>query len=69
MTGWLELLGGLGTLIGFQFKFLFIFSTAGLGTLMLMGLIVRIRLKDPIPQLMPAFILMTINFYLLAVTF
>lgn len=65
LTGYLEVLGGLGTLIGFQYKPLFIFSTAGLGILMLMGLIVRIRLNDKTIQMLPAFILMCANFFLL----
>jgi hypothetical protein len=65
LTGYLELMGGLGTLIGIHYKPLFIFSTAGLGILMLMGLIVRIRLNDKTIQMLPAFILMCANFFLL----
>jgi hypothetical protein len=69
LTGYLELLGGMGTIIGLQHKPLYLFSLAGLATLMLMGMIVRIRLKDSFRQMMPAFVLMSINAYLLIATF
>lgn len=65
LVGLLEILGGLGSLIGLLFPYLLIFSSAGLALLMLMGVIVRLRIKDPIIQIIPAFSLMVINIYIL----
>jgi hypothetical protein len=64
LTGILEILGAIGTLIGLLWTPLFIFSTLGLGTLMLLGVITRIRVKDPVSQMLPAFILMSLNYAL-----
>ena len=66
ITGILEILGALGTLLGLFCAPLFIFSTLGLGTLMLLGVVTRIRVKDPVLQMLPAFILMVVNFWLAA---
>ena len=64
LTGILEVLGGLGLLIGLQFNLLFQFSSAGLTLLMLMGTATRIKVKDPFIEIIPAFFLMSINGYL-----
>lgn len=65
LTGVLEVLGGLGSLIGLYYKPLLILSAAGLTLLMLMGVIIRLRIKDPYLFILPAFILMIINGVLL----
>lgn len=65
LTGILELVGGIGTLIGLNSKVIFNISTTGLATLMLLGLFVRIRIKDPLFEMLPALILMIVNMYLL----
>lgn len=65
LTGLLELLGGLGTLVGFYYyRPLFLLSSGGLALLMALGLIIRIKLKDPLVQAFPAFILCGLNLYL-----
>jgi hypothetical protein len=64
LTGILEILGALGTLIGLFWTPLFIFSTLGLGTLMFLGLVTRVRVRDPIVQTLPAFSLMVLNYTL-----
>lgn len=61
LVGALETLGGLGVWIGVWYEPLLIFSAGGLSLLMLLGLLVRLRLRDPIPQLLPAALLMLIN--------
>jgi len=66
ITGILEILGAVGTLLGLLWAPLFIFSTLGLGTLMLLGVVTRIRVQDPVLQILPAFILMVVNFWLAA---
>jgi hypothetical protein len=62
LTGILELLGGLGSLIGvFYYKPILLLSMAGLTILMLMGVVIRLRIKDPYLFILPAFILMIMN--------
>lgn len=65
LTGALELLGGAGLLFGLYYLPLLILSAGGLSVLMLLGVIVRIRTKDPLIEIIPAFILMLINIKIL----
>ena len=64
LTGILEILGGLGSLIGLKFYPIYLVSTLGLFLLMLMGVITRLRIKDEFSKILPALSLMTINGYL-----
>lgn len=64
LTGALELLGGAGLLVGIYFNEIYLLSSLGLGILMLMGTITRIRVKDRPVEIIPAFVLMVINLYL-----
>jgi hypothetical protein len=64
LVGFLEVLGGIVLLIGMSFPPLLIFSSAGLTLLMLLGVIVRIRIKDSFILILPALILMLINTYI-----
>ena len=57
LTGALEVLGGLGMFVGLFFKPLLLFSAGGLTILMLLGVITRIRVSDPLIETLPAFIL------------
>jgi hypothetical protein len=63
LTGILELMGGLGLLVGFLFNstFFILLSAGGLSVLMLMGFGVRIKIKDGLLKSSPAFIFMVIN--------
>lgn len=63
-TGWLELMGGLGLIVGLQNRPILILSSAGLAVLMLMGTVIRIKVKDPLLQLIPAATLMFINAFI-----
>jgi len=65
LTGYLELLGGLGSIVGLFYHPIYVLSTAGLATLMLMGVIVRLRIRDPLLEIIPATVLMLLNAYLL----
>lgn len=61
----LELLGAVGLLIGFWFYTpILLLASAGLALLMLMGLIVRLRLKDSLWISLPALFFMTLNAYI-----
>ena len=61
LVGALETLGALGLLLGLFWKPLLIFSAAGLSLLMLLGLIVRFRCRDPFAEIVPALVLLIIN--------
>jgi hypothetical protein len=65
LTGILEMQGGIGLILGLQYKPLMILSSSGLMILMFMGTLVRIRMKDPLVQIIPAFCLMLVNAYIL----
>ncbi len=64
LTGLLELLGGLGSLIGILFPILLTLSSLGLSVLMLLGMGVRIKVRDPWYEIIPAFLLMLVNAYI-----
>jgi hypothetical protein len=65
LTGTLELLGGAGLLLGQYYTPVLIMSAAGLALLMFLGVIVRLKTKDPLIEILPAFILMVINLKIL----
>lgn len=65
LTGALELLGGSGLLFGLYYTPLLILSASGLALLMFLGIIVRLKTRDPLLEILPAFILMTINLKIL----
>ena len=60
----LQILGATGLILGFQFNPILIISSLGLALLMLIGLIVRISLKDNIWISLPAFFYMGLNIYI-----
>ena len=60
----LEITGALGLLIGLKFYFILLISSLGLALLMLIGFIVRIKLKDSIWVSLPAFFYMVLNTYI-----
>ncbi len=70
LTGFFELCGGTGLLFGhsLDYSLLIILSSGGLATLMLFGVIVRIKTRDPIVQAIPAFLLMLLNLKILVDT-
>jgi hypothetical protein len=65
LTGTLEFLGGLGLFLGTIKTTLLIISSAGLSLLMLLGVIIRIKVKDRPIQILPAFSLMLMNIFIL----
>lgn len=66
LTVALELFGAFGLMVGFFFyKPLLIISAGGLALLMLLGLIVRLRLKDSLWISLPALFFMILNAYIL----
>ena len=63
-TGWLQLLGAFGIILGFWINYLQIVSTGGLALLMLFGVITRIWIKDNLSQTLPALLYCLLNIYL-----
>ena len=64
LTGVLELLGGVGSLVGILYSPILLLSSFGLSMLMFLGISVRIRVQDPWLQTLPALFLMLINGYI-----
>lgn len=68
MTGFLEVLGGIGLLVGLWWRPAMLLASAGLTALMTLGVGVRLRLKDSALETAPAFFLMLINFYIFLIS-
>jgi uncharacterized membrane protein YkgB len=64
LTGVLEILGGLGLLVGLYAPPIFLLSSGGLAILMLLGLAFRIRAGDRFITSLPAAVFMFITGYL-----
>jgi hypothetical protein len=64
LTGALELLGGAGLLVGLLVVEVMLVASAGLALLMLLGVIARVRVRDPLLEIVPAAVLMVANLYL-----
>jgi len=65
LTGYLQLLGGSGLLLGYFFSPILVFvSASGLALLMFLGFGVRIKIKDSIAESLPSFILGLINVFI-----
>lgn len=60
----LEFIGAVGLIVGLKFNLLLVVSSFGLALLMLVGLIVRIRLKDTVWVSLPALLFMGLNTYI-----
>jgi|TARA_B110000908_G_C10258797_1_gene457571 hypothetical protein len=63
----LEFIGAVGLIVGLKFNSILIVSSLGLSLLMLVGLIVRIRLKDTLWISLPALFYMGLNAYIFLV--
>lgn len=64
LTGYLQLLGAAGIFVGFYIIALQLLSCLGLSILMLFGLGIRIKIKDPFLQSFPALFYCLLNGYL-----
>jgi hypothetical protein len=61
LTGYLQLAGATGLTIGFYYHEVALVSSLGLGMLMILGVITRVRIKDSLKATFPAFIFAVIN--------
>lgn len=67
LTGALELLGGAGLLVGLRVPSVLALAAGGLALLMLLGVMTRIRVRDPILETLPAAGLLAANAFIVAV--
>ena len=63
LVGILELLGGIGLLIGLFIPMILSISAVGLAVLMFLGFIVRLKMKDGFWISFPSVFFMILNFY------
>lgn len=68
LTGVLELLGGIGMLVGIKFNFILLISSGGLAFLMLLGFGVRLKIKDGFWLRMPSLFFMLLNLYIFLIS-
>jgi len=68
LTGALEVLGGAGLLVGLLVTEVMLVASGGLALLMLLGVIARIRVRDPLLQMLPAIVLLVMNVFILFAT-
>jgi hypothetical protein len=61
MIAILELAGAIGLLVGLMFNVVLLISSGGLSLLMLLGIAVRLRVKDRFLVLLPALTFMLLN--------
>ena len=64
LVGALELLGGLGLLVGFAVPVVHTLASGGLSLLMALGLGVRLKLHDRAVSLLPALVLLLLNLWI-----
>ena len=68
LTGALEVLGGAGLLVGLLVPTIMLVASGGLALLMLLGVIARIRVRDPLLEMLPAIVLLAMNVFILVTT-
>ena len=61
LTAVFELLGAVGLLVGLWIQIILLISAGGLALLMLLGVLVRIKVKDGLLKSLPALFFMIIN--------
>ena len=61
MTAILELIGAVGLLVGLKVNVVLLISSGGLSLLMLLGIVVRLKVKDRFLVLLPALTFMLLN--------
>ena len=64
LAGVLEMLGGLGLLVGLWAPAIGVFSAAGLMIMMAVGVTVRVRAGDSLPLMAPAGLCALVNLYI-----
>lgn len=68
-TGWLEVLGGVGLLVGLRWMPALRLSAGGLSLMMLIAFGVRLKMHDSLAASLPSFVLMALNLFLFVDSF
>lgn len=63
LVGSLEFLAGVGLLVGYLIPFVQIFAAGGLALLMLAGCLLRLKIRDSVKQIVPAFSFCMLSIY------
>ena len=66
LTGALQVAGSLGLLAGYYSRPLLLLSAGGLAAMMLLGVLVRLRIRDPLFAAIPAFAFFALNLFIVA---
>ena len=64
ITGFAQLAGSIGLLIGLREPLFGLIAAVGLTFLMLLGFLTRLKIRDSVAQSLPSFIFMLLNAYL-----
>jgi uncharacterized membrane protein YphA (DoxX/SURF4 family) len=65
LTGLLEIAGAMGLILGYLLPVLQLLSATGIALLMMAGCIVRVKIKDRLTQIAPAFIYLLVSSYIM----
>jgi hypothetical protein len=63
-TGILQIAGSMGLILGFFVPYFTILASAGLATLMFLGVLVRCFIRDPLVAIFPAFFFCCLNAFI-----
>jgi DoxX-like family len=66
LTGMLQVAGSLGLFAGYFSRPLLLLSAGGLAAMMLLGVLVRLRIRDPLVAAIPAFAFFALNLFIVA---
>jgi hypothetical protein len=69
LTGILQIIGAIGLLMGYFYPVLILVASAGLALLMLLGFLVRLKIKDGWVVSLPSFAFMLLNLYIFFASF
>ena len=69
LTGVLQVAGAVGLIAGHWFRPFLVFSAGGLALMMLIAVVTRFRIHDPLYLAVPAFSLVLLNAYLVIAAF
>jgi hypothetical protein len=64
LTSTLQVLGGIGLIVGMYYHPILLISSGGLALLMFFGFLVRLKVKDGFWRSLPAFLYLILNSYL-----
>ena len=66
LTGVLQVAGSLGIIVGHIYRPILLISAGGLTAMMFLGVITRVKIKDPLSAALPAFALGALNLFIFA---